>query len=63
MLFSVVSNIMKEMSGMLVIFFDVIISVSISIIFCYSDRLILYSCVIKMVVMFWYNVELLRLNE
>lgn len=34
MLFSVVSNIINDMSGMLVIFFEVIISVSIRMIFC-----------------------------
>lgn len=34
MLFSVVSNIINDMLGMLVIFFEVIISVSIRMIFC-----------------------------
>lgn len=34
MLFSVVSNIINDMFGMLVIFFEVIISVSIRMIFC-----------------------------
>lgn len=34
MLFSVVSNIINDIFGMLVIFFEVIISVSIRMIFC-----------------------------
>lgn len=40
-LFNVVSKIIKEIFGILVIFFEVIIKVSIRIIFCLIDSLML----------------------
>lgn len=60
---SVVNNIMNDMFGIFVIFFDVIINISNNVICCVIDKLILYICVKKIVVIVWYKVDLFKLNE
>lgn len=60
---NVVNKIIIDMFGILVIFFEVIISVVINISCLVNDKCILYIWVINKVVIDWYKVELFKLNE